>query len=101
MTDNTNTTTVDPEVPIDKQGPFGDGTVRVEIDEETYNRLREAYEVAVEQGHPEHFDVFAINMLSRNYLVTVDGEVVYDSESDNSELPSDADAVTLPDLTDE
>jgi len=79
MSETTNDeTTIDEDVPIDKQGPFGEGVVRVEIDdEETYQRLREAYEITVERGYSEGFDVFAINNLLNDYEITVDGETIH------------------------
>mgnify|MGYP006433763201 CR=1 FL=1 len=82
MSDTTTDTTVDEDVPIDKQGPFGEGVVRVEIDEDTHRRLRDAYEVGVEQGYSDAFDMFAINHLSNDYEITVDGETIYPRDAE-------------------
>ena len=74
---NDDDTTVDEDVPIDKQGPFGEGVVRVEIDEDTHQRLREAYEIAVSRGYADGFDAFVINNVSSRYEIVADGETVY------------------------
>ena len=65
MSTDTDDTTVDEDVPIDKQGPFGEGVVRVEIDEDTHQWLREAYEIAVEQGYTEQE---AVEIQERNII---------------------------------
>ena len=76
-TNDDDTPTVDEDVPIDKQGSFGEGVVRVDIDEDTHQRLRDAYEIAVSRGYADGFDAFAINNLSNRYEIVADGETVY------------------------
>ena len=82
MSTDTDDTTVDEDVPIDKQGPFGEGVVRVETDEKTHQWLREAYEIAVEQGYTDSFDMFAINNLSNDYEIVAGGETVYPRDAE-------------------
>ena len=56
--------------------PLGEATVRIDVDEETYERLHEEYCRAVEHGYPDGLFTFAHNHCSTSSYVTVDGEPV-------------------------
>ncbi len=60
---------------------LGDAEVLIDVDRETYTRLRRAYRRAVEDGYSETFDVFAFNRASTECRVTVDGQPV-DADAD-------------------
>lgn len=55
---------------------LGDAEVLIDVDRETYTRLRRAYRRAVEDGYPESFDVFAFNRAATECYVTVGGQPV-------------------------
>jgi len=57
-------------------GSLGEATVRIDVDEETYERLHEEFCRAVERGYADGFDTFAYNHCSTSSCVTVDGEPV-------------------------
>jgi len=54
--------------------PLGDVTARLDVDAETYDRLRAAYERAVATGYTETLAHFAYNYCRVDHVVTVDGE---------------------------
>jgi len=63
--------------------PVGEATVTLEIDEETFDELREGYQQHVEarERHgrdPVEWDTYVHNNCQTDYVVTVDGEVVDD-----------------------
>lgn len=55
---------------------LGSAEVRIDVDEETYERLHEEYCHAVDRGYSDGFDTFAYNYCSTSSYVTVDGEPV-------------------------
>ena len=57
-------------------GSLGDADVRIDVDEETYHRLRDAYLDVVDHGYTDGFDTFPFNHCSTDCYVTVDGEPV-------------------------
>jgi hypothetical protein len=63
----------EPGRPLESLGRAG---VRIDVDEETYERLHEEYCRAVEHGYSDGFDTFAYNYSSTSSYVTVDGEPI-------------------------
>jgi hypothetical protein len=57
-------------------GSLGAVEYRVEFDDETYQRVRDAYERAVAGGYTDNFETFALNHCPGEWTVTVDGEQV-------------------------
>jgi hypothetical protein len=55
------------------QPPLGDATVRLDVDEETYERLHAAFCQLLEHGYDAPFDEFVHNNCRTDYVVTVDG----------------------------
>lgn len=88
---------------IDRNGlilleQLGEATLHVDVEPETYRRLREAYDELVERGYSEPFDVFAVNHLRiAEPHLTVDGVTVDPDEPVESalEAASDEEVVDL------
>ena len=58
-------------------GYLGSAEVRIDVDPDTYERLRAEYRCVVEHGYSAGFDTFAFNYCSTSeFHVTVDGERV-------------------------
>jgi len=55
---------------------LGAADCRLAFDEGTYQRVRDKYERAVENGYSDGFDTFAVNHCSLDWSLTVDGEPV-------------------------
>lgn len=56
--------------------PMGRAEVRIDVDEETYERLHGAYCRALDNGYTEPFDLFVYNYTNNESFVTVGGEPV-------------------------
>jgi hypothetical protein len=65
--------TTAPGVPGEK---IGDATARIDMDEATFDELREAYADAVDHGYTEGFSIFAVNNLSIERIFTADGQPI-------------------------
>ena len=58
-------------------GYLGSAEVRIDVDRDTFERLRAEYRRAVERGYSSGFNTFAFNYcLTAELHVTVDGERV-------------------------
>ena len=58
-------------------GYLGSAEFRIDVDPDTYERLRVEYRRAVEHGYSDGFNTFAFNHCSTDeFHVTVDGERV-------------------------
>jgi len=55
-------------------GSLGEVECRLAFDRDTYQRVRDEYERAVEHGYSEGFDTFAFNHCLLDWSYTVDGE---------------------------
>jgi len=62
--------------------PVPEAEVYIDIDEETYEQLREEYERCVDDGYSEAFNVFVFNCCETDYQVTVGGEPVLETPLD-------------------
>jgi hypothetical protein len=63
---------------------YGHAEVRVDVDEQTFRRLREEYLKATLEGYDDSFATFVHNRCRTSYVVTVDGEPI-DGEPGDSE----------------
>lgn len=72
-TDDVGEQLTDPDTAI-PLGSLGEAEVKIDVDEETYRRLREEYGRVLEHGYTDGFDTFAFNHCSTDCFVTVDGE---------------------------
>ena len=57
-------------------GSLGSAEVRIDVDPDTYERLRAEYRHAVAHGYSDGFETFAYNYCSLEHRVEVEGEPV-------------------------
>jgi hypothetical protein len=87
-TDNTSDTTdgqlTDPVsgIPL---GSLGAAECRLAFDEDTYQRVRDEYERAVEHGYSDGFDTFAFNHCTTEWAVVVDGKPVAEPHAEDGD----------------
>lgn len=61
-------------------GTAGEADIMIDVDEETYQRLHDAYTAAVDRGYTEGFRLFLLNHVDHDDTFTVDDDPLPESE---------------------